>query len=130
MRAMLAREPSTAREPLAHWQLVSHVGSGRTCLAVDTQNATPGILARIREALEEQTPGIVKAILLECTELTPYSDEIRAKTGLPVYRPITNCDFVMSAFLENEKFESCWGWYKRWDGLQEEYVFGQHLSDE
>ena len=39
----------------------------------------------------------VRAILMECTELPPYSDAVRAATGLPVYDAITACNFFLEA---------------------------------
>lgn len=41
---------------------------------------------------------------MECTELPPYSDAVRHATGLPVFDAITNCDFFISAFQDNERF--------------------------
>jgi hypothetical protein len=96
-------------------------------LQVDVDKALPGILKKVKEALRE-TPNI-KAILLECTELPPYADAIRKATGLPVYDAITNCDFVMSAFLDNERF-GVDAWYNKWDGVHTNYSFGQELSPE
>jgi hypothetical protein len=66
---------------------------------------------------------------LECTELPPYAAAIRAETGLPVYDSITNCDFVMKSFLESGRFGRD-NWYKPWDGVQQKYMFGQHLTEE
>jgi hypothetical protein len=96
-------------------------------LKVDVEKAAPGIVNRVNEALRETSS--VKAILLECTEMPPYADAIRRATGLPVYDAITNCDFAMNAFLNNERFGED-AWYKKWDGVPSEYRFGRELSAE
>jgi hypothetical protein len=95
-------------------------------LKVDTAKAEPGILAKVQAAIAA-TPG-ARALLLECTELPAYSDAIRAATGLPVFDAITNCDFIMGAFLDNERF-GINDFYKKWDGNQKDYTFGQNLTD-
>jgi len=61
-----------------------------------------GLLAKIQKLYKEH-PGI-RAILMECTELPPYSDLVRAEMGLPVYDCITCCDFFMSGFIDNPRF--------------------------
>jgi hypothetical protein len=94
-------------------------------LQVDVVKAQPGIVQRIQEAIAEHPE--THMILLECTELPPYADAIREATRLPVYGPITNCDFVLSGFLDNKAF-GLNGWYEEWDGLQDEYVLGQNLN--
>ena len=42
----------------------------------------------------------IRGILLECTELPPYADALRAETKLPVFDAITNADFFISARKE------------------------------
>lgn len=96
-------------------------------LQVNVAKAQAGILAKAKEAVANCPSA--KAILLECTELPPYADALRAELGLPVYDSITNADFVMNAFLDNERF-GITHWYKEWDGTQESYMFGQHLTPE
>jgi len=44
------------------------------------------------------------AFMMECTELPPYSDAVRKETGLPVFDAVTNCDFFINAFKDNERF--------------------------
>eukprot|EP00966_Prymnesium_polylepis_P193970 4496140-Prymnesium_polylepis.1 len=46
----------------------------------------------------------VRAIMLECTELPPYADALRAATGLPVLDAITLVDFFQSAISDNPYF--------------------------
>jgi hypothetical protein len=41
---------------------------------------------------------------LDCTELPPYADAIRAATGLPVWDAITGCDFYINALKDNPRF--------------------------
>ena len=67
-----------------------------------------------------------RAILLECTELPPYSDAIRHATGLPVFDAITNSDFFMMGFQDNKRFGI--DFMKKWDGKQAEYKFGHELN--
>ncbi|KAL7564039.1 hypothetical protein ACA910_006947 [Epithemia clementina (nom. ined.)] len=87
-------------------------------LKVDTEKAEAGILRRCEEALQMYPRA--RAFLFECTELPPYSDAVRATTGLPVFDAITNCDFVMTSFFDNERFGRQ-SWYKPWDGKQASY---------
>jgi hypothetical protein len=49
---------------------------------VDVEAVTPGMVAKAKRTLEEHPE--VRAFLFECTELPPYSDAVRAATGLPV----------------------------------------------
>lgn len=46
-------------------------------------------------------PGEFGAILLECTNMPPYSDSIRRKFGLPVYDFVTFVNFVHSSICRN-----------------------------
>ena len=71
----------------------------------------------------------VRAILLECTEMPPYADALRAATKLPVFDAITCCDFFINGFKDNERF-GIQGWQKKWDGKQDKYEFGANLTDE
>ena len=70
----------------------------------------------------------VRAILMECTELPPYSDALRQATGLPVCDAITCCIFFMSGVQDNPRF-GLNEWQERFDGQQEKYEYGQNLSD-
>mmetsp|Transcript_24040 Transcript_24040/g.81991 ORF Transcript_24040/g.81991 Transcript_24040/m.81991 type:complete len:361 (-) Transcript_24040:125-1207(-) len=92
---------------------------------VDVEYVTPGIVAKAKKVLEDH-PN-VRAFLLECTELPPYSDAIRHHTGLPVYDSITCCDFFIDGRHDAHNFGV--QWQKEWDGKQEKYVYGQHLTE-
>merc|ERR1719261_689248 len=46
---------------------------------VDTVKVTPGIVQKVQDTLKEHPE--IRAILMECTELPPYSDAVRAATG-------------------------------------------------
>ena len=66
---------------------------------VDTEFLEKGIVKLCRSALRDNKN--IKAIFLECKELTCYSEALRFKTGLPVFDAITSCDFLMSSFQAN-----------------------------
>ena len=53
---------------------------------VDVKAVTPGMEKKALEVIAAN-PNI-RAILMECTELPPYSDALRAKLNLPVPRAI------------------------------------------
>lgn len=53
------------------------------------------VLGTARRALE-QHPGI-RAFVLECTDLPPYSEAIRRESGLPVFDFITMVNYLHSA---------------------------------
>ena len=78
------------------------------------------------KAVIAQYPAL-RCFLFECTELPPYSDAVRAATGLPVFDAITACDFFLSSRQDNARF-GLNDWQEEWDGEQEEYKFGQHLN--
>ena len=94
---------------------------------VDVKAVTPGMEKKALEVIAAN-PNI-RAILMECTELPPYSDALRAKTGLPVYDAISACDFFMMGVQDNERF-GLQGWIEEWDGAQDPYKFGQELSED
>ena len=94
---------------------------------VDTEKVSPGIVAKAQEVLAEHPD--IRAFMFECTELPPYSDAVRAATGLPVYDAITACDFYMSGLLDNKRFGAD-NWQEDWDGEQEDYSYGDNLTDE
>lgn len=94
---------------------------------VDIEHVSPGIVKLAKEVIKNNPQ--IKCILLECTELPPYADVLRAALGLPVYDAITNCDSFMSGFLDNKNF-GLNDWQQEWDGEQEEYSFGDNLSSE
>jgi len=58
---------------------------------------------------------MVRAFLFECTELPPYSDAVRAATGMPVWDAITACSGFMAGFRDNVRFGKQ-NWQKAWDG--------------
>jgi hypothetical protein len=94
---------------------------------VDVDKVTPGMVALCQNAVKKHPTA--KAFLFECTELPPYSDAVRHATGLPVYDAVTNCDFFITGFQDNERF-GIKDWQKNWDGQQEDYEFGQELTRE
>jgi len=67
------------------------------------------------------------AFIMECTELPPYSDAVRAATGLPVWDAITAADFYISAFQDNPRF-GINDWQDAWDGVHEAYHFGDNAT--
>lgn len=93
---------------------------------VDVQKVTPGIVQKAKDTMKAH-PGL-RAFLLECTELPPYSDAVRQATGLPVYDAITACNFFMAGVQDNPRF-GVQGWQKPFDGKQEPYKFGDHLTE-
>ena len=69
---------------------------------VSVEEATPWIVRKAVHALLKYPKS--RALLLECTELPPYSDAIRFYTGLPVYDSITACHFFISGLKDNPRF--------------------------
>ena len=94
---------------------------------VDTKKVEPGVVKKALMALEKYPES--RAFLLECTELPPYADAIRFKTGLPVFDSITACNFFMCGFKDNVRFGRQ-NWQDEWDGKQEKYKFGDNLTEE
>lgn len=92
---------------------------------VDVAAVTPGMVEKCRRVLQ-QYPKI-RAILMECTELPPYSDALRASFGLPVYDAISCCDLFIGGVTDNPNF-GIDGWQHEWDGKQDKYTFGQNLT--
>jgi len=92
---------------------------------VDVEAVTPGMVAKAKECLR-QNPKI-RAFLMECTELPPYSDAIRAATRLPVYDAITCCNFFIEGEQDNKRF-GIQNWQNDWDGKQDQYKFGTNLD--
>eukprot|EP00931_Biecheleriopsis_adriatica_P073322 TRINITY_DN4762_c0_g1_i2.p1 TRINITY_DN4762_c0_g1~~TRINITY_DN4762_c0_g1_i2.p1 ORF type:complete len:392 (-),score=62.47 TRINITY_DN4762_c0_g1_i2:155-1183(-) len=92
---------------------------------VDVPRVTPGIVALVRKTLGEHPD--IRAILMECTELGPYSDAVRQATGLPVFDAITCCNFFTAGKRDNERF-GINNWQEAWDHAQENYTFGSHLD--
>ena len=50
------------------------------------------------------TDAVCAARASQCTELPPYSDALRAATGLPVYDAITCADFFIDSKADNPRF--------------------------
>ena len=91
---------------------------------VDVKKCTPGIVKKATEALKKFPKS--RCFLLECTELPPYADSIRKETGLPVFDAITNADFFVSGFQDNKNFGE--DFQEKWNGIQEEYKYGDNLD--
>jgi len=66
---------------------------------VDVAKVTPGIVKKAQEILTKHPK--VRAILMECTELPPYSDAVRHICGIPVFDAITACDFYIASHFEH-----------------------------
>merc|ERR1712127_55651 len=94
--------------------------------AVDVEHVTPGIVKMVGDVLKRQVT--IRAILLECTELPPYSDALRQSTGLPVWDAITNADFFISARKDNPRF-GLNDWQTEWDGTVSDYQMGDNLTE-
>jgi hypothetical protein len=94
---------------------------------VDVKYVTPGIVALAKAELAKNPT--IRAFLLECTELPPYSDAIRQATGLPVFDAITCCNMFIEGLVDNPRFGIS-DWHAEWDGVQEAYSLGQHLDEE
>jgi len=94
---------------------------------VDVTKVEKGVVKLAKEKLKE-FPNVV-AFLFECTELPAYSDAVRAETGLPVYDAITCCTAIMKGYLDNKRFGRN-NWQQNWDKKQDDYKFGDNLSEE
>lgn len=92
---------------------------------VDVEKVQPGILQLVKGIIKEKPE--IRAILLECTELPPYADALRYHTGLPVWDAITAADFYVTAFRDEPRFGQQ-DWQREWDGQQEAYELGDHLT--
>lgn len=69
---------------------------------VNVKAVEPGMVKLAQETLKKHPNA--QAFLMECTELPPYSDALRAATGLPVYDAITNCNFFIAGRADNHRF--------------------------
>eukprot|EP00435_Cladocopium_sp_Y103_P026097 s2184_g6.t1 len=98
---------------------------GRRRRQVDVEKVQPGILQLVKGILKEKPE--IRAILLECTELPPYADALRYHTGLPVWDAITAADFYVTGFRNEARFGQE-DWQREWDGEQEAYELGAHLT--
>merc|ERR1712139_430889 len=92
---------------------------------VDVEAVTPHIVDKVKKMLAFHTS--IRAILMECTELPPYSDAVRHATGLPVFDAITCCDLFLNGCMDNPLFGLS-DWQAAWDGKQDEYKLGQNLD--
>merc|ERR1711972_1294374 len=92
--------------------------------AVPIDVVQPGMVKMTTELIR-QNPRI-SGILLECTELPPYADALRASTGLPVWDAVTAADFYVSGFKDNPRF-GIDDWQAEWDQEVDEYNFGDNL---
>jgi len=92
---------------------------------VDFDRVEPGVVKKAIEALKKYPK--TRAFVLECTQLPPFADSIRYHTRLPVFDIITACNFVMESVLDNPRF-GLNNWQKEWDGTQEDYKIGDHLT--
>ena len=96
-------------------------------LKVDTVKASPNIVKLAEKTLQENPK--LRAIIMECTELPPYSDAVRAATGLPVFDSITTSNAFIASMQDNPLFGAN-DWQEKWDGVQEKYDLGDNLSAE
>eukprot|EP00746_Dinoflagellata_sp_MGD_P015692 gnl/MRDRNA2_/MRDRNA2_134978_c0_seq1.p1 gnl/MRDRNA2_/MRDRNA2_134978_c0~~gnl/MRDRNA2_/MRDRNA2_134978_c0_seq1.p1 ORF type:complete len:370 (-),score=70.02 gnl/MRDRNA2_/MRDRNA2_134978_c0_seq1:40-1149(-) len=94
---------------------------------VDVEKATPGVVDLALQ-VKAKFPSL-RAFLLECTEMPPYSDAIRRATGLPVYDAITAADMFMSGMQDNERFGRN-DWQEPWDGEQADYKYGEEVPED
>mmetsp|Transcript_19227 Transcript_19227/g.66275 ORF Transcript_19227/g.66275 Transcript_19227/m.66275 type:complete len:294 (-) Transcript_19227:141-1022(-) len=92
---------------------------------LDVEKVQPGIVAKALEVVAAN-PSL-RAIVMECTVLPAFSDAVRSAMGLPVYDAITCCNMFMAGMQNNPRF-GLEEWRHKFDGEQEVYRFGQHLS--
>jgi len=93
---------------------------------VDYGKVAPGMVQKMKDAVA-LNPRI-KCVLMECTELSQFSDDIRATTGLPVYDAVTGCDTCMTAFQNNDRFGKD-AWYMV-DEIEEQPLDGEFSTPE
>merc|ERR1719161_844816 len=84
---------------------------------VDVNFVQPHVVKLTMDMMESNSN--IRGVLLECTELPPYADAIRAATGLPVWDAITGCDFYINAFKDNPRF-GINDWQKAWAAQSQE----------
>ena len=92
---------------------------------VNVEAVTPGMVEKLKSVITEHPT--LRAILMECTELPPYSDAFRAASGLPVFDAITCCDLFINGRVDNPRF-GINEWQHGWDGEQEAYELGKNLD--
>ena len=66
-------------------------------LAIDMQKMKDEVVSAAKHLVEEETT--VKAILLECTDLTAFSSNIKQVLGLPVFDIITLMNYVYASLV-------------------------------
>ena len=93
---------------------------------VNTEEVEPGIVEKALEALRQFPQS--RAFLLECTELPPYADAIRQKTGLPVFDAITACNFFIGSLQDDPRF-GLQDWQCEWERKQDKYSYGDNLTE-
>ena len=94
---------------------------------VDWEAVTPHMVKLAQDTVKAN-PAL-RAIILECTELPPYSDALRAATGLPVFDSITTSNAFIASMQDNPLFGAK-DWQEKWDGVQDDYKLGDNLSAE
>ena len=94
---------------------------------LDLERVRPGIVALAQRVVQENPH--VRAFLLECTQLPPFSDDIRHATGLPVYDAITCSNMFIEGLLDNPRF-GLNAWQEEFNGLQQVYTLGDNLTEE
>jgi Asp/Glu/hydantoin racemase len=94
---------------------------------VDAKKVGPGIVAKAKEVLASDKA--IRALMMECTELPQFSDELRKETKLPVFDAINAANMLMAGFQDNVRF-GLNEWQEAWDGTQYAYEFGKNLTEE
>ena len=69
----------------------------------------------------------IRAFLFESTELPPYSDAVRAATGLPVFDVITTCNAMLAGMQSSLRFGVA-EWRLSWDKKQGSRNYGSKLT--
>ena len=106
-------------------------------LEVKVEEVSPLMVTLAKETVKANPK--LRAIIFECTELPPYSDAVREAMAvptenggtrfLPVFDSITASNACVASMVDNPLFGKN-GWQAAWDGDQEDYKFGDMLSDE
>ena len=94
-------------------------------LKVDWEAVTPHMV-KLAEDTVKANPQL-RAIIFECTELPPYSDAVRAATGLPVFDSITTSNAFIASMQDNPLFGAN-DWQEKWDGVQDDYCVRRDIA--